>query len=286
MRFSLRLLALTALLAAGCGSSAAVECDDGRFCPAGTSCGVGGVCLVEPGSCAEFDENAACLLDGEIGYCVAGSCAPSVGVTGTIGQALEGGPRDVGLANALVTAVDREFVSGVTTNETGVFVLPVVANDSDLVIEARAAGFVRVRSRSLAIGDEAFAVNGNPEDPLSTLSVADLVDFIRAIGEEPSPSSSGAVVVRIRPPNADISAVLDDENGPRALYFAGRIPDADKTSTMGSPVVSFPVVAPGSYTLVFTKGVCRATGADMPTPVTATVVAGVLTNLGTFQCQP
>lgn len=285
-----RLLVGAALIVIGCGDSSAPQCDDGTFCPVGTTCGADNVCFVANQSCASFDVNAPCLLDGEIGFCTATECQMAVEVTGTIGRALSGSINS-GLAEVVVGAVDRPGILPATTNETGVFELPVVQQDDSLVLELVRENFVTMRTRPFAIASEPYEINGNPEDAISMLTAELLAELIGDIGEVPS-DAFGAVSLRVVRRNQDpvpnLTAALVGDDSPRALYFRGRNSAPAETQTDdSSPVILFPLVEPGSYTVELDHAsfVCVAKGADRPVTVALDVVAGRFTNLGTFQCQ-
>lgn len=286
----LRLLVGAALIVIGCGESSAPRCDDGTLCPVGTTCGADDVCFIEADSCASFDVNAPCLLGGEVGYCTATECQAAVAVTGTVGRALSSA-ADSGLAEVEVGGADRPGILTATTNETGVFELSVVQQDGSLVLELAREGFVTMHTRPLAIAGEPYEINGNPEDAISMVTDEQLDAFVTAIGEVRS-ETTGAVAVRAVRRNGDpvpnLTAALVGASAPRALYFRGRQPaPAEIETDDSSPVILFPVVTPGTYTVALDNLLveCVAKGDDRPATVTFEAIADRFTNLGTYVCQ-
>ena len=283
------LLILLVSVSAACSESGSLECEDGTFCPAGSRCAAGDLCLVESDSCGEFGENAPCDLEGETGFCGSASCEAGVVVSGrAVGQG--GG----GLADRPVAAVDRPWMTGDTSDKTGLFELVAVRDDSSLVISiAGDDELAPVRSRSLTLGSEPYELNGRVAEGLHNFRRDSLLEMTELVGLEHDPAT-GTVAVQVgRAAGSGIAGAtveLDGDGGGRILYFASDgSPSAAQTSTaQGVGAALILEVAPGRYRLSADRPEairCAGAGADQPDPIELEVVAGETTDVGWIVCE-
>lgn len=283
------LLILFVAVSAACSSSESLECEDGTFCPAGSRCAAGGLCLVESDSCGEFGENAPCDLEGEVGFCASASCEAGVVVSGrAVGQG--GG----GLADRTVGAVDRPWMTGDTSDSTGLFELVAVRADASLVISVAGDDeLAPVRSRTLTLGSEPYELNGRVAEGLHSFRRDGLLEMTELVGLEHDPAT-GTVAVQVgRAAGNGIAGAtveLDGDGGGRVLYFASDgSPSASQTSTaQGVGAALILEVAPGRYRLSTDRPEatrCIGAGADQPDPIELEVVAGETTDVGWVICE-
>ena len=290
---SARLLILLLAACTACAESDSVQCEDGTFCPAGSRCAAGGLCLVEADSCAGFGDNAPCDLEGEAGFCAGASatCEAGVAVSGRL-IAQAGG----GLADMAVSAVDRPWMSGDTTDSTGLFEVVAVRDDPDLVIAiAGDEEFAPIRTRFLALGSEPYEINGRAAEALRSFRHDKLLEMTEMVGLEHD-AGTGTIAVQVGRaagnPIGGATIELDGDGGGagRILYFAGDgspAPGLSETAP-GAGAALLLEVAPGRYRMTADHPLasrCTGAGADQPDPVELEVVAGEISNAGWFICE-
>lgn len=283
-------LLVVAVVGSACASSEAVECEDGRFCPAGSRCAAAGVCLVEPGACGDFGANAPCGDEGGTGFCRGETCEAGVAVSGRITS--QGSLA--GLPGLAVSAVDRPWMAGDTTDSTGAFELLAVREDRALVVSiAGDADHAPLRTRLLDLGGERYEINGATSAALRTFLRTRLVDMSELLGLEHDPDTGTVAVLigrEVGTPVGNATVELTGDAPAPVLYFAGDgTPDPALTTTsLGSGAAMFVEVVPGRYTLTASHPQairCVGAGADQPDPIELEVVAGELSNAGWVICE-
>lgn len=168
----IRAAALVAALASlGCGAQSE-RCDDATFCPADTTCGGAGACLVEPGACDRFAERTPCLVDDELrGACTGEVCVPGVTVIGAV-AALPDSP----LPGVHVTALGHPEVPEQLTNINGYYGLSGVPRDTVFTIALSFEGTVPVITHAFATTDTDLYVDESyGHVPIITEATADLL---------------------------------------------------------------------------------------------------------------
>lgn len=275
---------------AACSASESEECEDGTFCPAGSHCAAGGVCLVEPESCGEFAEHAPCGLEGDSGFCRDATCEPGIVVSGRLTAQGSGG----GLSGLAVTAVDRPWMAGDTTDSTGLFELLAVREDASLEVSiAGNADHAPVRTRLLHLGSERYEINGRATEALRAFRRDRLIEMAALLGEPHDPGT-GTVAVQVGreagTPVGGATVELAGDAPALVLYFAGDgAPDPALIATsLGSGAAVFLEVVPGRYRLTARHpqaSRCAGAGADQPDPLELEVVADTVTNVGWVVCE-
>jgi hypothetical protein len=292
---------LLALAAAGCSESATARCENTEtvegfepYCPARTSCGAGGFCLVDEGACAEFSPNAPCVLGDEAAFCAADGCQEAVTITGRL-QSFRS-PDPAGIPERPVEAVDRPWMRESETDALGTFRLDAVRND-ELVL--RVAGDTQhppMLSRRLKLSSDDYELNGN-EAPLNWPRQLQLNMLAQVLGMTRSPDLGTVILFVGSQPGkhvAGATAAIDGPTERNAVYFDPDAPEAEQvneneTSAKDATVV-FVELEPGSYTIQVTgpqgARACRGAGADAPDPVEVEVEAGTVTNASWVVCRP
>ena len=284
---------VAAAASAACSGSESVECADGTFCPAGSRCASGGLCLVEAEACGEFGENAPCDLEGEAGFCSGASatCESAVAVSGRL-IAQAGGA----LPDMAVTAVDRPWMTGDITDSTGAFELVAVRADPSLVISiAGDDQFAPVRSRIIALGSEPYELNGRAAEALRNFRHDRLLEMTELVGLEHD-TATGTVAVQVGRAagnpigGATVELAGDGAGDGRVLFFANDGSPAPALTSTAPDVGAALIleVAPGRYRLSAdhpNASRCAGAGADQPEPIELEVVSGEITNVGWFVCQ-
>jgi hypothetical protein len=288
-----RILILVVAASTACAGSESVQCEDGTFCPAGSRCAADGVCLVEADSCAGFGDNAPCDLEGEAGFCAGASatCEAGVAVSGRLIAQAGGGVPDLA-----VTGLDRPWMSGDTTDSTGLFEVVAVRADPDLVIAiAGNQEFAPIRTRGITLGSEPYEINGRAAEGLRTFRHDKLLEMTEMVGLEHD-AGTGTIAVQVGRAagnpigGATVEIEGDGAGAGRVLYFAGDgspAPGLSETA-QGAGAALLLEVAPGSYRLTANHPMasrCAGAGADQPDPVELEVVAGEISNAGWFICE-
>ena len=279
-------------LLAACSDSSSQRCEDGKYCPEGTRCGSGAFCLVEEAACADFGANAPCVGGGDGGarFCTPGGCRDGVTISGRLTSAGGGGP----VGGARVSALDREWMAQVDTDEIGGFAIDAVQNDTELVLRLEGDDALPpVLTRRLALGAGDYQINGEATAALRVVTRASLLQFAKDKGLQPDPSR-GAVAVQIgsQPGNGigRATATLVGPTDQTALYFDqnGEAAPGASSTTATEPTAVFLELEPGVYTLTAAREgaiECLAAGDDRPDPIVVDVRAGELTAAGWIVCR-
>ncbi len=293
--------AVLVALAAGCSESAAVRCENTEsaeglepYCPARTSCGAEGFCLVDEGACAEFPANAPCVLGDEAAFCAADGCQEAVTITGRL-QTFR--IQEVaGIPGRPVEAVARPWRRVGESDALGTFRLDAVRND-ELVL--RFAGDTQrppMLSRRLKLSSDDYQLNGN-EAPLNWPLQNQLNMLVQRLGMQRSPDLGIVILFVGSQPGRHVglaTAAIDGPTDRNAVYFDPEAMDEDDrvnerhTSEEDATVV-FVELEPGSYTIGVNGpegAACRGAGADAPDPLEVEVEASTVTNAGWVVCRP
>ena len=285
-----RAILLVVLAVAACAESGSEPCSEDIYCPAGTSCGAGGVCLVDQDSCGQFAEHAPCALGGEAGFCGEESCEPSVAITGR----LNAYKSDEVLAGLNVEAVDRPWMQPSPTDAAGVFTADAVMADELTLRFTGDERLLPLHSRRLALSNRDYELNGDAAIALSSPTQEQLGDLERQL-DLVLAAEHGILFVRVArrgtdPLNPVIGASVEIA-GPSAgqrVHFDDKGARLDLATTGADGTAVFIGLEPGRYSVTVshpqaTAG-CAGAGADSPDPIEADVFATAVTSSGWALC--